>query len=107
MKVLVIKNLSDIDIICEDGSYAFSWTGDGFRKVQCFRNRMTEKLESLDEFVGGESNVIDMDYDTIIQYVIQQALNWLVPGENNIEAIIVELKDQKLEDLINEFLKFK
>lgn len=107
MKVLVIKNLSDIDIILEDGSYAFSWAENDSRTLQCFQNRITEKLDSIDEFEKGKSNSIDLDYDTIIDFV-KEAIDWLTCNSvQDAVVTIVELKDRKLEDLINEFLQLK
>lgn len=64
MKALVIKNLSDIDIILEDGSYAFSWAGNDFRTLQCFQNRITEKLDSIDEFE--KANLIQLIWIMIL-----------------------------------------
>jgi hypothetical protein len=112
MKVLVIKNGTDIDIICEDGSYAFSWVADGVRRLDCYQERISEKLDSddgLNELLETSKcyALKDLNIDTTIKFVLKPALNWLVPGENNIEARIEELKDRKLEDLINEFLEFK
>lgn len=108
MRALIIKNLSDIDIILEDGSHAFSWLGDERRKIQCYQSRITEKLNSIDELEKGKSNSIDLDYDTTIEFVVKEAIDWLTCNSvQDAVVTMVELKERKLEDIINEFLKLK
>jgi hypothetical protein len=113
MKVLVIKNGSDLDIITESGSYAFSWTVDGVRKLDCYQDRISEKLDSddnLNELLEASKcyGLEDMDIDTDIETIIVNAVDWLNPITTSpYECRIEELKDREPEDLINEFLKLK
>ncbi len=112
MKIIVIKNQSDIDIILENGSYAFSWVADGVRKIECYQDKITEKLEnedSLNEMLEKSKCYFleEMDFDTDIFYIVEKVIDWMIPGIYNNEFETIELKNQNLEDLINEFLKLK
>lgn len=113
MKVLVIKNGSDIDIITAEGGYAFSWVVDGIRKLDCYQERISEKLnpdDGLNEFLDGNKcyGLKDMDANIDSVYVLEKALDQLLmPGYTGVEARTEELGDRELEDLINEFLKIK
>jgi len=93
MKVLVIKDGTDIDIICDDGSYAFSWVVDGVRKLDCYQERISEKLnpddDSLNEFLDNNKcyGLEDMDANIDSVYVLEKALDWLLmPGYTGVEA---------------------
>jgi len=114
MKALVIKDGLDIDIILEDGSYAFSWVVDGIRKTDCYQTRIENKLEdgdSLDELLEGSKcyYLNELESDTTISFVMKQAIDWLTTNScENVEAVIVTKTDEdSIEDLINQFLKLK
>ena len=106
----MVKEENDIDIVLQDGGYAFSWIADGVRKIECHQDRINYKLNDFDNFLTfSKAYMLDyLDIDTTIEFIIKSALNWLIPNlDEDLKVTIVELKDQKLEDLINDFLKLK
>jgi hypothetical protein len=112
MKVLVIKNDSDIDIVVEDGGYAFLYSTGEDWLLDLYQGRIDRVIagdESSEDVATSNSDkmyVKEYGLDSELPFMVQEALNWLCVGETEFE---IEYKTIKFNDesflLINEFLK--
>jgi hypothetical protein len=114
MKVLVIKNGGDIDIIVEDGSYAFLYDTEESWLLNLYQGRIERAIADFDPSEDVATSKTDKMYvkeyglDSELPFMINEALNWLCVGETDFE---IEYKTVKFNEdsflLINEFLKLK
>jgi hypothetical protein len=112
MKVLLISNGNDVDLIIEDGGYAFLWLGDGKIKVDLHQGRISRRIEDDEdvEVVAHEScdktYFMEFDGEIITDEMLDKVLNWLVVGKtiSDFEITRMHVGDINTNDTINSFL---
>jgi hypothetical protein len=109
MKALIIKTKTDIDVIIEDGGYAFCYEADNKIKVDLYQAKIYSKVPEEFESLYLDNNYYkDFEINTPLELILQDILDWLVVDSQEWEKIIVESKsNEETYDLINEFLKLK
>lgn len=110
MKVLVIKD--GIDIILEDGGYSFSWEIDRLRKIECYQERINERLDLINGFneflEESKSHYAEFSSDTVTSFIVKYAIDCHTSCEvKDAKVTIVEKGLRETEDIINEFLNLK
>jgi len=109
MKVVLIKNSDTIDLIVEDGGYAFFWNGDGMIKVDLHQGRIESHLgedDQIEDLLTSDKTYFkEFAGDELTDEMLEDVLGWLVMGRTLDDFEITRVEDvPDTNKLINEFL---
>jgi hypothetical protein len=113
MIVLIVNNIGnkDIDIVFEDGSYAFiHQTENDELLLELYQDKISKNVPEAFEYLYEHSKLYTKEYilDTKLETMLNDATDWFGFSNEKITKIYTEVKyNEDSYNAINNFLKFE